>query len=631
MVVSERATKTESSSLGLKPGERLPLDTLLTALLLKSANDAAVAIAEHVGGSVEGFANLMNARAKQLGANDSHFVNPNGLYDPNHYSSAYDLALFTREALKQPRFRELVRTKVVDIQRPDLKLKEPMINHNKLLWRDDSVDGVKTGFVKESGHCLVASATRNDWQLIAVVLDSQNMYAETEALLQWGFTQFHQRVLAKPGDAIGQARVGYGQKRSVTAVCEFPLGIAEGPGLARDAHVKAIFAKKLYAPVQIGQQVGIADLIVGGKVVATSPLVAKESVPKSYALVGLVWMVRIVGILACLACAIRVNAKIIKTRRRRRRGFPPQGGRSGARGRVRVDGQVVDHPGTLVDEDRAEITVDGRPVQMQQKIYLLLNKPRWTYFRGRGPARPEDRGRSAGNYRRAALPRGPAGCGHGGTAPHHERRRSDLPAHPSQPPGGQGVRGRGGGDSDPGRVAPAEEGGGTGGRPDRTGGDAVVVERAGVVGGGIDYSRRAKAAGQEDAAGRGASGAGAPKSAGGPAHPGRIASRGVATPHGGGSARAAGGHRKGRPLGGAASNLRNRRRLGDANDLTRLEALGAHPLGNGRLALHSFHRLQIRQPPPLGKPVGVADVMSGLRTFSANFANSRHEDAPGSV
>ncbi len=107
--------------------------------------------------------------------------------------------------MKQPRFRELVATKVADINRPDLRMKEPLINHNKLLWRDASVDGVKTGFVKESGHCLVTSATRGDWQLIAVVLDSPEMYAETESLLDWAFSHYHQKVLARPGDALVQA------------------------------------------------------------------------------------------------------------------------------------------------------------------------------------------------------------------------------------------------------------------------------------------------------------------------------------------------------------------------------------------------------------------------------------------
>jgi len=332
VVVSERATKVEGSALGLKPGEREPMDTLLAALLLKSANDAAVAIAEHVGGSVEGFAARMNARAKQIGATESHFVNPNGLHDPNHYSSAHDLALITREAMKQPRFRELVRTKEIDIFRPALNVVEPMVNHNKLLWRDDSVDGVKTGFVKESGHCLVASATRGDWRLISVVLDSPEMYGEAEALLQWGFTQFRQEVLARPGQQVGEARVGYGQKRRVAAVCEFPLSTVVGPGLAEDAKVRAKMKGDLRAPIVAGQEVGTAELVVGGKVVATTALVAKEAVAKSYVVVAAVWLGRIVLILVGAALLIRANAKVIKAYRRRRRYVPSQSGGRGADG-----------------------------------------------------------------------------------------------------------------------------------------------------------------------------------------------------------------------------------------------------------------------------------------------------------
>ncbi len=208
VTVSPNAQKVEGSHLALKPGEQLTLDDLLTALLLKSANDAAVAVAEHVGGSVPGFAAKMNARAATLGLRDTHFVNPHGLYDPDHYTSAYDLAQITRAAMKHPRFRELVATKEAAIARPALGQVEKLENHNKLLWRDPNVDGVKTGYVRQSGHCLVTSETRGDWQLISVVLDSPEPYVDSEALLNYGFTGFRQQLLARRGDAVTRVRVG---------------------------------------------------------------------------------------------------------------------------------------------------------------------------------------------------------------------------------------------------------------------------------------------------------------------------------------------------------------------------------------------------------------------------------------
>ncbi len=318
VVVSDDATRVEGSSLGLKPGERLPLDTLLTALLLKSANDSAKAIAEHVGGSVDGFAELMNEKAKALGATDSHFTNPNGLYEPDHYSSAYDLALFAREGMKLPRFRELVCSKVINIARPDLGMMEPMINHNKLLWRDDTVDGVKTGYVKESGQCLVASATRDHWQLIAVVLDSPGTYDEVEALFAWGYANFRQQTLAQPGDALGQAQVAYGTARTVPAVCEFPMTAVIGPGLAADPALQ-VKLDVLRAPVKKGQRVGTAELVIDGRVVESSALVAKEAVAKSVTSIALAWLWRGLGTLLGLALIIRLSAQMRRALRRRAR------------------------------------------------------------------------------------------------------------------------------------------------------------------------------------------------------------------------------------------------------------------------------------------------------------------------
>jgi hypothetical protein len=163
--------------IGIRPGERWRVDDLLHAAMLRSANDAAVALAEAVAGSVPRFAALMNARAARLGARSTHFVNPHGLDAPDHYSTAHDLALIARAALHNHRFAVLVRTPVWTLDRPD-RGREELANRNQLLTRYAGADGVKTGLTASAGYTFVGSATRDGWQLLAVVLKSHDMYAD---------------------------------------------------------------------------------------------------------------------------------------------------------------------------------------------------------------------------------------------------------------------------------------------------------------------------------------------------------------------------------------------------------------------------------------------------------------------
>ncbi len=323
VVVSADATQVEPSVLDLKPGEQVRLQDLLAGLLLKSANDAAVAIAEHVSGSVEKFSERMNERARELGARDTHFVNPHGLYDPNHYSSAYDLALITREALKHPRFRELVGTKAAEVFRPYTVGTETVENHNRLLWETDYVDGVKTGYVSKAGQCIVASATKDEWQLLAVLLDSPDKYGEALQLLNYGFSTFQRKVYARKGDVLDRVPVERGRSRQVEAVCAEALAGVTGPGMPDGGRLE-LKRKRLVAPVAKGAAVGEAQLVVGGKVVARSPLVASAPVPVSWLAVCWAWGWRTLAALAALAVTVRVSAKGIKAYRRRRSRFPPQ-------------------------------------------------------------------------------------------------------------------------------------------------------------------------------------------------------------------------------------------------------------------------------------------------------------------
>jgi D-alanyl-D-alanine carboxypeptidase len=196
VVVGPTARDAGGSTLGLRPGQRASVRDLLAALLIKSANDAAVALAEHVGGSVAGFAALMNAKAQALGMRDSHFQNPHGLDAPDHYASAYDLALLTRYALQSPVFAQLVRARqeAIRLMGPGKRRGRPEVatriirSHNRLLGGFDGADGVKTGFTSEAGRCLVASAQRDGKRLIAVLLNDPRRWDDAASLLQYGFT-----------------------------------------------------------------------------------------------------------------------------------------------------------------------------------------------------------------------------------------------------------------------------------------------------------------------------------------------------------------------------------------------------------------------------------------------------------
>ncbi len=179
--------KVEPTIIGLDPGDKLTVEQLLYGLLLPSGNDAAVALAEYVGGSEAGFAAMMNAKVAQLGLKDTHYVTPHGLDSPGHYSSAYDLALTARAAFQNPLFEKIVSTREYRVEGP---VKWYFKNGNRLLDSYSGADGVKTGYTDEAGRCLVASATRGGHRIITVVLDSLDTFADSAALLDYAFSKY---------------------------------------------------------------------------------------------------------------------------------------------------------------------------------------------------------------------------------------------------------------------------------------------------------------------------------------------------------------------------------------------------------------------------------------------------------
>jgi len=200
--VSKRASGKEGSSIYLKIGEEMSLENMLYGLMLRSGNDAATAIAEHIGGSEEGFVFMMNQKAEMLGLHNSHFMNPHGLDAEGHYSSANDLAVLTAYALKNPIFRDIVKTKVKKAPNPNDKWDYSWLNKNKMLQMYEGADGVKTGYTKKALRCLVSSATRQGQQLVAVTLNDGTDWVDHKHMLDYGFEHFPLKDMYQKGQGV---------------------------------------------------------------------------------------------------------------------------------------------------------------------------------------------------------------------------------------------------------------------------------------------------------------------------------------------------------------------------------------------------------------------------------------------
>ena len=259
MRIPKEAVGIEGSSIYLKEGEVLTLQELLYGMMLHSGNDAATALAIYCGGTVEGFAQLMNDKAHFLGLRDTHFANPHGLDSDQNYSTARDLALLATYAMENPIFAQTVSTKTVRIGERSLR------NHNKLLWQVEGTDGVKTGFTKAAGRLLVSSAVRDGRRLIAVTINDGNDWADHKKLLEDGFSRYESRQIVKKGDVLGRIAVMGGQQAwvDVRAAADFSYALAgdEKP------HVVLAPPGFAYAPVVDGQMAGFAYVCLGDKTV----------------------------------------------------------------------------------------------------------------------------------------------------------------------------------------------------------------------------------------------------------------------------------------------------------------------------------------------------------------------------
>lgn len=266
------------TGLGLLPGATQNAEELLMAMMLRSANDAAQAVAIGVAGSEAAFVELMNTRVAELGLSHTHFVNPHGLHDANHYTTAYDLAQIARAALDNPEFRRIINTESYTVHKLNGEDDFEVYNRNSLLTQYSLADGVKTGYTKQAGNCIVASATNEDgMQLIAVVLSSEDIYADAQALLEWGFDNFAQTLIVDANTVKGSLPVLNGGREEVAVLTEKPLYFIGTPEEAADFTENIDLPASITAPVHRGEVVGALTYTdANGDTYSTNLLAAKD-------------------------------------------------------------------------------------------------------------------------------------------------------------------------------------------------------------------------------------------------------------------------------------------------------------------------------------------------------------------
>ena len=275
--VSERAWKAGGSRMFIEPRKAVTVDELLHGVIIQSGNDASIAVAEAVSGTEEAFVQRMNEEAARLGMTSTHFVNATGLPDPQHYSTAADIAKLTVALIRDfPEYYPLYSQKEFRYNNITQS------NRNRLLWTDPYVDGVKTGHTEAAGFCLVASAKRGERRLVSVLLDAGSdaaRAAESQKLLNWGFQSFDTVSLYQPGKPVTSLRVWKGAKHDVSAGFRADRYLTLPKGTADKLSLTLESKEPLVAPVLDGQPVGTVKVSLEGKQLADFPLVALEEVP----------------------------------------------------------------------------------------------------------------------------------------------------------------------------------------------------------------------------------------------------------------------------------------------------------------------------------------------------------------
>jgi D-alanyl-D-alanine carboxypeptidase (penicillin-binding protein 5/6) len=276
VTVSENAWRTGGSRMFIKVGSQVTVSDLLHGIIIQSGNDATVALSEHIAGSEDAFADMMNKTADTLGMKNSHFMNPTGLPNPEHYSSAHDMALLARAIIHEDPAHYAIYSQKEFFWN---NIKQP--NRNLLLWRDKTVDGLKTGHTEEAGYCMVSSAVRDGMRLIAVVFGTTSeaaRAAETQKLLTYGFRFYETQTFYQKGAELAQSAVWKGDTHTVKAGLAEDLTLTLPRGQLKNLAATTTLNPQLTAPIAKGQVIGKVEVKNGDTVVHTADLIALDAV-----------------------------------------------------------------------------------------------------------------------------------------------------------------------------------------------------------------------------------------------------------------------------------------------------------------------------------------------------------------
>lgn len=320
-----------SSQIYLIPGEQLTLEQLLYAMMLESANDAAVAIAEHISGSVEEFAKLMNKRAKELGAENTNFVNPNGLHDDSHVTTARDLALIAKHGMTLPKFREVVGTVKYTIPQTNKQpVRDYITNTNKLIWKTNKTYsyeyaiGIKTGYTVKAKNNLVAGAQKDGMELISVVMnengisDSSNVYSATKELFEYGFNNFHNKALLNEKQIVTTVTLSDSEEKlNLLAAEDFNLLISNDEISKIESRITV--NDDIKKPISKYQVLGFISYSIDGREIKKINLLSAEELvlPKKSYKTYLKWLLRIF-LIYLLWRTIVVYSRYLRKKRRKR-------------------------------------------------------------------------------------------------------------------------------------------------------------------------------------------------------------------------------------------------------------------------------------------------------------------------
>ena len=277
--VSEKAWRAKGSRMFIEPGRPVTVEELINGLIVQSGNDASIALAEAIAGSEESFVHMMNKEAERLGMKGTHFTNTSGLPNPDHFTTAYDLTLLVSDLIR--RFPE---------HYPLYSLREytynkiSQANRNRLLWLDPNVDGLKTGYTKAAGYCLVASAKRNNRRLISIVLGAKSdsvRTMESQRLLDYGFLSYDTVRVFRKKQKVTTIKLWKGQQKTLRAGFNHDLYFSLPKGQASKLKATMEYKQPVIAPIKAGQKVGVVKFIFDGKQMGKYPLIALESIERS--------------------------------------------------------------------------------------------------------------------------------------------------------------------------------------------------------------------------------------------------------------------------------------------------------------------------------------------------------------